>query len=132
MKNTIRCIAILATLVVAGCAKESVVGEWKGKPTTETPGNPTVTLNLKEDKTFALTAEASSGATKLTIAQSGTYAVAEKEKQITFTAKSVSLNGMNMPVPPAQAVKAVPYVLEDGKLSITQDGNELLLARVKK
>jgi hypothetical protein len=123
---------LLVTLLVCGCSRETVVGEWKGKPTTPAPGDPVVTLSLKEDKTYSLNASAQQGAIKLSVDQKGTYVVQDKDKQISFTATSISLNGAAMPVPKAQATKTVPYALKDGKLSITQDGTELVLTRVTK
>lgn len=123
---------LLVTLLVSGCARETVVGDWKGKPTTPTPGDPVVTLSLKEDKTYSLSAVAQQGAIKLNVGQKGTYAVQDKDKQITFTAASVTLNGTSMPVPAAQATNTVPFVLKDGTLTITQGGTELQLTRVTK
>lgn len=80
MKKVLLPLALLLAFMIAGCAKDPIVGTWSGDAPGPGGGKAKVSMSFKPDKTF----QASMAAGGRSVEFSGVYEL--KEKTLTLTA----------------------------------------------
>jgi len=97
MKKYAPLLALFAILVVAGCSKPTVVGQWTG---TANVGSTPLQMDadFAADNKFTLTIKASAMGQSVTNVQKGTWKMEEsgENKSLTLTVAESTLNGQKL------------------------------------
>jgi len=126
----LRACTLALALVVAGCAKPSLVGEWKGEQTHD-GFTGTAQLSLKEDAQFSLAVsvvsiEGMPGLSRQV--SSGTYKVSRDT--LAMTVKNMRVDGVPVDVPPSGNTTRVRYTVRNNTLTLDLGHkNRLVLKR---
>jgi hypothetical protein len=122
---------LVLAVLVAGCAKPSLVGEWKGARSRDAMTG-TARLSLQEDAQFSMTVSvvSTSGAPGLARQVSaGTYKATRDT--LLITVRSMKIDGAPVPVPPRGALSKVHYTVRGNTLILDLGKkNRLTLHRV--
>lgn len=117
---------ILLALVIAGCARSSLVGDWSGRQTHDGLTG-TARLSLKEDAQFSMTVSVVSvdnmpGLSRQTT--SGTYKV--NGRTLALTVKAMTVDGVPMAIPPGNTTTRVGYRLDGDTLTLDLGNSDRL------
>lgn len=112
------CRIICLALVATGCAKPSLVGEWRGQQTRNGLTG-MAHLSLKDDAKFSMTVSVVSSDNMPGLSRqvtSGTYKA--NGDTLALTVKRMSLDGVPIEVPPGNTTTKVHYRIKGNTLTL--------------